>query len=337
MRVVAEISRDAASARDLTTLLEKSAQLILDRFHFYHVGIFIKDNNNEYFSLTASPTQAGRKMLAEYYRVHVGEPGNLGRVAAIGEARMILDADREPLYIKNPLLPDTRSQLTLPVKINNKVIGILDIHSDQTNTFNPDDISIMQILADQLATAIERTRLMEGMEQNLSELERAYGQYTIEGWKRLAASGRLVNKGYRFNNIRIEPVREYPNWDNAGAASDHNIDSKNTFANKLIELPIKLRGQTVGVVHAKLKEGYGKNTISTLQLAIERLSSALESARLYEEASIRADREQAISQITSAISSSTEYESILQNTVREIGNVLSDSEVTIQILDELDR
>jgi GAF domain-containing protein len=92
-----------------------------------------------------------------------------------------------------------------------------------------------------------------------------------------------------------------------------------------------LRGQTIGVINLKLKEHYAEDTISTVELASERLAAALESARLYEEARLRADREQSIAQVTSAISASTNYEEILQTTVRELGNTLKDTEVIIQI------
>ena len=99
-------------------------------------------------------------------------------------------------------------------------------------------------------------------------------------------------------------------------------------------IPINLRGKTIGVVTVQLKEGYNQTTISTLEAAIERLAASLESARLYEEARMRADRELSISRVTTAISATTEYEQILQTTVREIGNLLSDTEVAIQILEE---
>jgi GAF domain-containing protein len=101
-----------------------------------------------------------------------------------------------------------------------------------------------------------------------------------------------------------------------------------------VAIPIKLRGQTIGVVSLKLKEGYDPNTISIIESAAERLASAMESARLYEEARLRADREQSISRVTTAISASAGYEQILQTTVREIGNLLSDTEVAIRILEE---
>ena len=116
-----------------------------------------------------------------------------------------------------------------------------------------------------------------------------------------------------------------------------NNNGKSSPEGYTVAIPIKLRGQSIGSVTAKLKDGYNQNTISTIELAIERLASSLESARLYEEARIRADREQSISHVTAAISSSTEYEEILRTTVREIGNVLGNTEVAIQILGDPDQ
>jgi len=230
------------------------------------------------------------------------------------------------------LLPDTRSEMALPLKVENMIIGVIDIQSGQPQAFNQDDIAIMQVMADQLATAIERTRLLEELERNLHELERAHGQYTREGWQTFGRSGRMINQGYRFNNIRIEPITELPSVGNEALATGTIVRSNGDNATNVIAIPIKLRGQTIGVVNAKLKEGFGENTLATMGSAIERLASALESARLYEEASLRADREQSISQVTSAISASTEYEDILRVVVTEIGTMLNDTEVAIQIL-----
>ena len=331
LRAAAEIVRDAASARDLNELLKRSAELILDRFNFYHVGIFLLDKNREYAVLAASPTEAGQKMIAKYYRLLVGEARPVGRVAATGEPRITLKTGSGEGHFDNILLPDTQSEMALPLKVESTVIGVLDIQSNQLQAFNQDDIAIMQVMADQLATAIERTRLLEEVERNLKELERSHGQYTREGWQRFGRSGQISHQGYRFDNIRIEPITELQAVGKEALATGKLVSS-NGDATNVIAIPIKLRGQTIGVVNAKLKEGSGKNTLTTIEAAIERLASALESARLYEEASLRADREQSISQVTSAISSSTEYEDILRTVVMEIGSMLNNTEVGIQIL-----
>jgi GAF domain-containing protein/HAMP domain-containing protein len=339
LRLAAEIVRDAAYARNLDELLNRSAGLILERFKFYHTGIFLLDNNDEYAVLVASPTEAGRRMIANNYRVHVGEVGIVGHVSASGEPRTILNKGIDAVHFNNLFLPNSRSQLAVPLKVESRIIGVLDVQNDQPQAFTAEEIAILQIMADQLSSAIERTRLLQAVEKNLNELEGAYGRYTLESWKGLNEGVQSGNKGYRFDNIRIQSIAELPALGKQVLAtgttvssngSNQNSEKQNTFA-----IPIKLRGQIIGVVTVKLKEDYNANTISTVESAAERLALAMESARLYEEARLRADREQSISRITTAISTPTEYEEILQTTVREIGKMLDEAEVAIQIVGNL--
>ena len=338
LRVAAEIARDAASARDLNELLTRAADLIISRFNFYHIGIFLLDNNQEYAVLVSSPTEAGRQMIENNHKLRVGEVGIVGRVSATGEPRIALDTGADATFFNNPFLPNTRSEMALPLKVENNIIGVLDVQSDQPQAFNEDDVAIMQVMADQLATAIERTRLLQEVERNLKELESAYGQFTRDNWKRLTDGTLTGNMGYRFDNVRLERITELPQLAGAALTSGRIINSNGKYSQaeqeRSVAIPIKLRGQTIGVVSLKLKEGYDRNTVSIVELAAERLASAMESARLYEEARLRADREQSISRVTTAISASTGFEQILQTTVREIGNILGDTEVAIQILDE---
>jgi len=335
LRASAEIARDAASSHNLTELLDKAGVLILNRFELYHTGIFILDNNKEFAVLTASPTEAGKQMIANNHKLRVGEVGIVGRVAFTEEPRITLDTGADAVFFNNPSLPKTRSEMALPLKVENRMIGVLDVQSEQPQAFDDDDIAIMQILADQLATAIERARLLQQVEQNLSDLQKAYGQFTREGWKTLGESGLLTKTGYRFDNIRIQPISEPPAHGDEVMKTGSTVirDRVHTGADEnKVAIPIKLRGQTIGVVSANLKDGFTQNTITTLELAIERLAQSLESARLYEQARMRADREQSIAQVSANISSATEFDTILRTTVEEVGKSLGDAEVSIQII-----
>jgi GAF domain-containing protein/HAMP domain-containing protein len=340
LRISAEIARDAASAHNLSELLDKTVTLIQERFKLYHTGIFLLDKNNEYAILTASPTAAGKQLMANNHRLRVGETGVVGRVAASGEPRITLDTGTDAVHFDNPLLPETRSEMALPLKVENRLIGVLDVQSNQRQAFDENDVAIMQILADQLATAIERTRLLQQVEQNLSDLEQAYGQFTRESWKTIGEAGLLRKAGYRFDNVRIQPIAEASTLGDRALQTGTMLieNAKNgSAANNQVAIPIKLRGQTIGVVTANLKAGYSPLAISTLELAIERLALSLESARLYEEARLRADRERTIAQVTSNISSATEFDAILRTTVEEVGKSLADTEVSIQIIGDADQ
>jgi GAF domain-containing protein/HAMP domain-containing protein len=341
LRTSAEIARDAASSHSLSELLERAVTLVQERFRLYHTGIFLLDKNNEYAILAASPTPAGKQMIANNHKLRVGEVGIVGRVAATAEPRITLDTGADAVYFNNPLLPKTRSEMALPLKVENRMIGVLDVQSDQPQAFDENDVAIMQILADQLATAIERARLLQQVEQNLSDLEQVYGQFTRESWKTLGEAGLLSKAGYRFDNVRIQSITEVSTLgDRALQTGTILIDNaKNgSSASNQVAIPIKLRGQTIGVVTANLKDGYSPLAVSTLELSIERLALSLESARLYEEARLRADRERTIAQVTSNISSATEFDAILRTTVEEIGKSLGDAtEVSIQIISDTDQ
>jgi len=341
LRVVAEIAKDATSARSVDDLLQRGARLIHERFNFYQTGIFMLDNIREFAVLVASPTEAGKQMIVDGHKLRIGEVGIVGRVAATGEPRITLDTGMDAIHFNNPLFPKTRSEMALPLKVENRTVGVLDIQSDQSQAFNEEDISIMQTLTDQLAIAIERTRLLQQVEENLKELQQAYGLSTRESWKSLAESGLLSNAGYRFDNIRIQPIHTFPELGDEAMQSGkmvmQNGRGNGQAKQATAAIPVKLRGQSIGVVTVKLKEGYSSKTINTIEQAVERFAAALESARLFEEARSRADREQAIARVTSSISSATDFDAILRTTVEEVGKSLGDSDVSIQIFSDSDQ
>lgn len=335
LRITVEIVKEAASSRDLSGLLERAGQLIQERFGFYHTGLFIIDNDKEYAILTASPTDAGKQMIANGYKSRLGYASLVGRVASTGTFRIVLDTNQDTSYEKNPLLPNTQSAMALPLKVGRDIIGVLDLQSDQRNAFADDEVAVIQILTDQLATTIERARLLQQVEQNLKNLEQAYGRTTREAWKSIAERGTAKNFGYHFDNIRIRPIHEVSALGNEALQSGNKVREINETQYESVAIPIKLRGQSIGVVTVKLKEGYKQATINTIEQAIDRLAGSLESARLFEEARQRANHEQAISHVTTAISSAPEFDSILRTAVEEIGNSLGDSEVSIQILEDI--
>ncbi len=154
-------------------------------------------------------------------------------------------------------------------------------------------------------------------------------------WTGLSSETQTELKAYRFDGARVEPLAELQELEKSVLDRGSSLSTiQDGDRQTIVAIPIKLRGLAIGVIRATLKEDFSEDTESTITLAGERLASALDSARLYEEARLRVDREQSIAQITSAISSSTSYEEILQTTIREIGNTLRDTEITIQITGE---
>jgi signal transduction histidine kinase len=170
IQVAAEVARDATATREMDTLLNRAVSLIRDRFGFYHAGIFLNDEKGEWAILRAASGEAGQEMLLKEHRLKVGEMGIVGYVAGSGQPRIALDVGRDAVHFKNPWLPDTRSEMALPLQLGSKVIGVLDVQSNLEAAFDSEDIAILQTMADQLAVAFETARLFDATRRQLEEL-----------------------------------------------------------------------------------------------------------------------------------------------------------------------
>jgi PAS domain S-box-containing protein len=169
LQVAAEVARDATLAHDLDELLNRSVNLVRDRFGFYHAGIFLTDERGEYAVLRSATGEAGRQMLERGHRLRTGGVDIVGHVCASGGPRIAFDTGADAVCFDNPFLPDTRSEMALPMRVGGNIIGALDVQSTKEAAFDDEDVRILQVLADQLAVAIERTRLFERVQATLEE------------------------------------------------------------------------------------------------------------------------------------------------------------------------
>jgi PAS domain S-box-containing protein len=174
LQVAAEVARDATTVHNLDDLLDSAANMVRDRFGFYHAGVFLIDEagagaGGEYAVLRSATGDAGRQMLEQGHRLKVGEVGIVGHVCASGEPRIAHNVGADAVHFVNPLLPGTRSEMALPLRVEGHVIGALDVQSAEEAAFHQDDVEILQVMADQLAVAIERTRLFQQKQTALEE------------------------------------------------------------------------------------------------------------------------------------------------------------------------
>ena len=170
LQVAAQVARDATMLQEMDALLDNAVEMIRDRFGFYHAAIFLLDERKEFAVLRAAVGDAGRKMVADGHQLIVGQEGIVGRVAASGQSFLVPDVSQEAAYFQNPHLPETRSELALPLKTSGQIIGVLDVQSSKLSNFDADDVAVLQILADQLAVGIENARLYEAARRQLAEL-----------------------------------------------------------------------------------------------------------------------------------------------------------------------
>lgn len=166
-RAITEVGRTIASILDFDTLLSQVVDLVAENFGYYFVHVFEVDADARMAIFKAGTGVAGRVMKEQVVSLKIGEEGIVGWVAETGKTFVASDVDKEPRYYFHPALPDTRSELAVPIRLHEKVIGVLDVQSAELGDFDERDVATLETLADQLAVAMENARLYE-QERNRS-------------------------------------------------------------------------------------------------------------------------------------------------------------------------
>jgi len=331
---ISKIARVISQTQNLETLLPQVTDLISQQFDLYHVGVFLLDVNSEYAVLIASNSPGGQKMLARNHKLRIGQTGIVGYVAGTGLPRIALDTGADAIYFNNPDLPDTRSELALPLlRKGNEVIGVLDVQSREPNAFSQEDVRTLSTLADQVSIAIENSRLFEEQQRILLETQAVYSRDLREGWLRFARSKNIMGiqrRGLK-SSLLAEPV-EVPGAVEA-VRSGSPYQKTESDGSALITIPIKLREQTVGVLNVKSDSGrsWAEDELDIISAIVERAALSIENARLLEESRQTAEREHVISEISTKIGAGTQIEDILKTAVQELGTHISGTQITVEI------
>src|SRR6185503_1591059 len=165
----AEIGRLVTSTLDLNTIFSRTVSLLSDRFGFYFAAIYLIDETGFHATLREAKGEAGEKMKVQRYAVAVGSQSMVGRVADTGDAKVANDVSLEPLHQPNPFLLDTESEAVIPLRVGERRIGVIDIHSTDLNAFSEDEIPVLQSLADQVAIAIDNASSYERSQALIKE------------------------------------------------------------------------------------------------------------------------------------------------------------------------
>jgi PAS domain S-box-containing protein len=161
LQTAAEVSRAASSILDPDELIQQVVNLVRKRFDLYYAGLFLVDDSGKWAVLRAGTGEAGQKMVDQGHKLEVGGESMIGWCVANQQARIALDVGKEAVRFANPLLPETRSEMALPLISRGRVIGAMTIQSTQSAAFSEEDITVLQTMADQVANAIENARLFE--------------------------------------------------------------------------------------------------------------------------------------------------------------------------------
>ncbi len=313
LQTIAEIAEQAARFESVSQLVEALVEIISQRFGFYHVGLFTIDTQNGYAVLQAANSSGGKRMLARNHKLRLGE-GIVGTVAQQRSPRIALDVGADAVFFNNPDLPETRSEMALPLIARGRLIGVLDIQSRQANAFQPEDMETLQILANQTALAIENIRLLEESQQALQELQTFIQKDIRKHWAARLGHEKIA---FTYTGLGITP--------RSSVTAEAN--------GYVLRLPIKLQDIQLGQLQLRRADRPWTQSEKDMADSIgQQVALALESARLLEQTRQFVAREQTISSISNRMRQSLDLDAILRTTVHELQSRLGLTEAEIQIV-----
>ena len=273
-------------------------------------------------------------MLERHHQLKVGETGIVGYVTQQIRARIALDVGQDAVFFNNPDLPNTRSEMALPLVASGQILGALDVQSTESFAITNEDIASLSILADQVSIAIENARLYETTRKSLEHTESAYRQYVQNEWARFVREEKL--NGYHYSNGASHPLEAAQDLGDAARAvregKIHQVEAGESGPAQLT-VPVKMRGKVVGILHIsqRKKSRWTDDDIDIAEAVADRLALSIENARLFQVTAARAARERIVSDFSSRISGNIRIDNILRTAAQELSQALNGSEVLIQL------
>jgi GAF domain-containing protein/HAMP domain-containing protein len=306
LRSTIEVGQAASRTLEPNELITKVVNLITERFGYYYAAIFLTDSTGHWAELKDATGTAGQILKSRGHRLEIGGKSMVSAAIVKREAQIALDVGAAPVRFENPLLPQTRSEIALPLMVGDHVLGALDVQSIQEAAFDEDDIQTLQGMANQVAVALENARLFQEIQHSLEELRAAHKLYIAEAWSRIS-SGPLE---YEYGTPAESPAQ--------------NAESK-------IDVPLTLRDEPIGVLSIEGNADWGADEKALIEAVATQAALALENARLLEESQQVALRERLAAEIISKIWASPNMESILHTLIKEVGRALRADEATIEL------
>ncbi|MGE5374790.1 MAG: GAF domain-containing protein, partial [Bacteroidota bacterium] len=294
---VAERTRDLALASevgrtvsekvaDLQLLLSEAVELIRDRFDLYYCQIYLVEPDGRTLKLRAGTGDVGRTLLRRGHHLLIGSGSLNGRAASGKQAVIVADTAQNPNFLPNPLLPNTRSEMAVPLVAGGRVVGVLDMQSERPGALSEAELSAFEALAGQLAIAIQNATLFAESQQSKAEVEAQAHRLTRTGWQDfLDAVERSEQMGYVFDQSSVIPL-----------ASAEALPSELAFT-----VPVLITGEQVGAIQVVTgpDHHWSADEVEITHSTARFLANQVENLRLLAQAErYRAEAEQVAHRLT---------------------------------------
>ena len=316
LEIASQVAHNALIFQNVRELLSNVTDFISEKFGYYHAGIFLLDDKEEYAILQATSSDGGKKMLERGHQLRVGSEGIVGATAAEKRPHIALDVGFDAVFFNNPDLPETHSEMALPLLSQNKVVGVLDVQSTEVKAFNQQDVEIFQTLANQLALAIQNARLLEETQTNIAKLEALTAQQAQATWK---AHLEHQSHRYLYTPLGIKHLKRRQQLE--AEENDENVN-----------IPIVLRGKAIGNIMLKRPSKSWSAKEKTLISDIsEQVGLAIENARLVDETRKQATQDQLVSEFSTKLRETLDMDTVVKTAIEEMKKTFNLKEVEVRL------
>jgi len=319
-----EVGQRAAAIRDLDELLPTIVELIQERFHLYHTQVYFVDDLGQNLILRAGTGSVGQELVARRHSLPVGPGSIVGRVAAEAQPVVVPNTEISDIHKPSPLLPETRAELAIPLMIEGRVIGVLDMQSDRVNTFTKDNLTVFEAMATQLAISIDSAQQWTASQEAQRKAEEAVRQLTRQRWAETLTSRRNP-PGYIYDLSSVKPLSEA-------------INGQGRLQSNL-SVPVVIQNEPIGQLSVKVpdEKQLSADEQALLTAVAQQLAQKAENLRLFEVTQQRATREQFARQITDKIRASRNIETALKTAAAELSKVLGVAKTVVDLkVDSID-
>lgn len=342
------VAQSVLARRELEPLLNETVSTIRDQFQqVYHAQVFLLDEARRNAVLRASTGEVGQKLIERRHTLAVGSQSVIGRVTQRGQYVLAGDTSFDPVHKRNELLPNTRTELALPLKVAEGVIGALDIQSLQPEAFSDDDIEVFQALADQIALAIENARLFTNTQKQLEENRFLLESETRNRREIEILNTELLGTGWRnYIQAAQPPLHQSMNIDTGevkivDTISEHASQTMEQGRLQLVRendkqiltMPIVIENITIGVFEFEIPIGQviSAGIFASLETLSDSLGVVFENARLFHQARSAASREQAVSNVAAELLKTLDMQQLANEAAPLFNDILSAQRTRIHL------
>lgn len=314
-----QVAQEVAAAPSLNDLYRRVVTQVQEQFGYYYTQLLRYDETLSTLGLVVGYGEAGEKMLAMNHSMPLGV-GLIGKAAETKQSVLRPNVAGDPNWQSNPLLPDTKSELAVPIKLGDQVLGVLDVQNDQVNGLNRNDQLLLEGLCGQIAVAIESTGLRQEMEGRLRELSLLQRQMSREGWRKYQQTLE-DKKGYRFDLSGLQTFSDFQDLVAQNGRTGSEFQEK---AEAHLSKQLTIRGETIGSfgIEDDPERPLTDEERDIIDAVAQELAEALEAARLFEQTQMAlteqerlASELETVAQVSTAASTILEVDELLQSVV----------------------